>query len=568
MVKPQRTAVTETLENLLLAYVDLKNRLSEADETLRAIRCHEVDALVVADQVYTLQSAERPYRLLIEQMQEGALTVSPDGTIVYCNPRFGDMMGCTYDTAIVQPFTDFVPAADRGRVERILSDGASNYRQGSHRSARDRRPYCACDPHRGAAAVGGRGPRLYRRHRPDGAAAKGRDHRGGAARAVDPGKRGGSGGRVRSTRSHHALQPGGGDAGGRDVTSLMFDSAFPLVFDGNVAIGVSDIDTHLNFPVADALGGKTLTGIPAQLPRAGEPPVYVLVSAGPLHAAVDGKAAPTAQTTVLGCIITMTDITRQKKLEHDLAAASEKDHRIAESLQRSLLLKPMRNQFPGMEIEPFYKAAWDESQLGGDFFDTFALEHGRVALVVGDVSGKGLAAATRTAEIKFTLRAYLREHPDPARALERLNTFLCDSQELDARPFSGFVCITLVVVAPSTGDIAFVSAGMEEPLIVRAGGIAEVVNANGAILGVERAAYRNTLSRVRPGDLLLIMTDGVTEARRGRDLFGYDRLITLAKQASSAETLEGIVQVIVDGAQHFAGGKFQDDVCVLATRFL
>jgi serine phosphatase RsbU (regulator of sigma subunit) len=64
------------------------------------------------------------------------------------------------------------------------------------------------------------------------------------------------------------------------------------------------------------------------------------------------------------------------------------------------------------------------------------------------------------------------------------------------------------------------------------------------------------------------MTDGITEARRERELFGYDRLIAVAKQAASAETLDGTVQVIVDTAQRFAGGKFQDDVCVLATRFL
>src|SRR5436309_11652558 len=76
---------------------DLRSRLEQAEETLRAIRNGEVDALVVSgeegERIYTLQSAETPYRVLVERMQEGALTLSREGIILYCNLRFSQMLG-------------------------------------------------------------------------------------------------------------------------------------------------------------------------------------------------------------------------------------------------------------------------------------------------------------------------------------------------------------------------------------------------------------------------------------------------------------------------------------------
>lgn len=552
--------------------MDTRTRLDEAEETLRAIRGHEVDALVVGDQVYTLQSAERPYRLLVEQMQEGALTVSGDGTIVYCNPRFAGMMQCSYEGVVARQFTDFVAEPHRVRVERMLKAGAASIvKHEFDLLSTSGEPVPAILtvaplPSEGEGHICIVATDLTEQRQKEEIVAAEQLARSileHVAEAV-----------VVCDRRGHIIRCSGAAAqlAGRDVSAMDYHEAFRLNYVGAEV----DEGAKLGFPIDQALAGITLTGIPAELSRAEHETLYVLVSAGPLlgtpqprttTGGADGRER--RRQVVLGCIITMTDISHQKKLEHELAAESEKDHRIAESLQRSLLLKPARYQFPRLEIEPFYKAAWDESQLGGDFFDTFALENDRVALVVGDVSGKGLAAATRTAEIKFTLRAYLREYPEPAHAIERLNVFLCEAQELDNRPFAGFVCITLAVVKPSTGEISFANAGMEEPLIVRANGATDVIDASGPIVGVDKKAEYHTIpGRVCGGDLLLMMTDGVSEARRGGELFGYERIVAIAKQAASAETLEGTVQVIVDGAQRFAGGKFQDDVCVLATRFL
>src|ERR1700755_3177913 len=90
------------------------SRLREAEETLEAIRTGEVDAVVVAgpqgQQVYTLENADRPYRVLVEQMQEGAVTLSEDGIILYCNKRFATLVGEVHNSIIGQSVIEFFAA--------------------------------------------------------------------------------------------------------------------------------------------------------------------------------------------------------------------------------------------------------------------------------------------------------------------------------------------------------------------------------------------------------------------------------------------------------------------------
>lgn len=121
-----RTAKKDDLEHMELA---LRRRLAEAEDTLEAIRAGEVDAVVVngpaGQQVYTLESPEQPFRIFVEQMQEGALTLNADGTIVYCNRFFADMVGCPLEQVRGKPMLHFVAAAD---VDKFLGlfDAAAN----------------------------------------------------------------------------------------------------------------------------------------------------------------------------------------------------------------------------------------------------------------------------------------------------------------------------------------------------------------------------------------------------------------------------------------------------------
>ncbi|MBC8101908.1 MAG: SpoIIE family protein phosphatase [Cytophagales bacterium] len=264
------------------------------------------------------------------------------------------------------------------------------------------------------------------------------------------------------------------------------------------------------------------------------------------------------------------DVSERKLAEAQLALLYEREKKIAQALQQSIVNTPPEDLFPGLHIDAKYEAAWDEASVGGDYLDFFALEKGRVALVVGDVSGKGLAAAARTAEVKYALRAFLRETPDPARALTRLNTLLCDTSRLESSDSGGFpgpghfICLSVAVVAPQTGETIFALAGAEPPLILRASGKTETVTGGGMPVGIDAAeSHLSTTWQLERGDMLLMLTDGITEARQGREFFGYDGFTNAVSGAAPGGSVQQVAKSVLEAARNFAGGKLHDDACLL-----
>ena len=120
--------------NLQEENADLRRRLEEAEEAIRAIRSGAVDAFVAAEaqgnRVYTLESADRPYRLLVEQMQQGAITLNADGAITYCNRRFADLLGRPHERLTGVAFRDFIPPDEQALYESLLQQGRAGAGQG------------------------------------------------------------------------------------------------------------------------------------------------------------------------------------------------------------------------------------------------------------------------------------------------------------------------------------------------------------------------------------------------------------------------------------------------------
>ncbi len=120
-----------TAEQLQTENEALRSKLAEAEETLRAIRSGEVDALVVATatghKIYTLQDADHSYRLFVEEMQEGAVTLSPEGTILYVNRSFASMVGYSLDCLISEAFDRYVDPADLAYIHSILAGTEMSY---------------------------------------------------------------------------------------------------------------------------------------------------------------------------------------------------------------------------------------------------------------------------------------------------------------------------------------------------------------------------------------------------------------------------------------------------------
>ncbi len=261
------------------------------------------------------------------------------------------------------------------------------------------------------------------------------------------------------------------------------------------------------------------------------------------------------------------DVTERREAEAALRAGYERERRISETLQEILLHTPVPEANTNLAIETFYEAASTEAAIGGDFSDVFTYDGGKVALVVGDISGKGLGAATLIAEVKYALRAIMREHFSPKLALARLNDFVCEAQQQGDFGSDNLVVLSLAVFDPETGLLTCLTAGGEPLLLLRADGTADAIGTNGLLLGVQRSAdYAVSETRLDPGDTLLIVTDGLTEARRGGQFFEFESLQAQAVQLLPGETLRGFGQSVIDSVRDWSGGAFQDDVCLLLAR--
>jgi serine phosphatase RsbU (regulator of sigma subunit) len=292
---------------------------------------------------------------------------------------------------------------------------------------------------------------------------------------------------------------------------------------------------------------------------------------------IEDSAAPicNAQGELTGVVLVFRDVTERKLQELAVARVAERERRIAETLQRAMLLAPGQHEFPGLTVVTRYEAAWDDAQIGGDFHDAFPLEDGKVALVVGDVMGKGLPAAARTAEVKYALRVILRDGSDCATALARLNRTLLISDNVAAVNDAAFeddnrmVALVLAVIDPVSGITTVAAAGADAPMIARASGETEIPPAQGVLLGAaQEMEYEAVSLQLNPGDMLLLVTDGVTEAHApGSDLFGQERLVRAYQAAAQSQPdLDATAERIISAAREFAGGTFHDDVCMLLAR--
>jgi sigma-B regulation protein RsbU (phosphoserine phosphatase) len=218
---------------------------------------------------------------------------------------------------------------------------------------------------------------------------------------------------------------------------------------------------------------------------------------------------------------------------------------------------------PGLEAVAHYHFA-SLNEVGGDFYDLFALGDDRWGLFLGDVCGKGAAAATVTSMVRYTMRAAAVYDPDPATVLSTLNAALHEEYERDLGRF----CTAIFGVLSRDGDgfsLTLASGGHPAPLLIRAGGASYQRMPGGPFIGVfEDAVFTASTIRLEPGDTLLLYTDGLIDARTGaaRERFGDEALGAFAAglgDGGAASVVKAIIKLL-DG---FSDG-LDDDVAVLA----
>ena len=247
------------------------------------------------------------------------------------------------------------------------------------------------------------------------------------------------------------------------------------------------------------------------------------------------------------------DSAARQRIETELNVATQIQ---ADMLPRIFPAFPERREFD------IYASMTPAKEVGGDFYDFFLVDEDHLAMVIADVSGKGVPAALFMVIAKTLLKNAVQMGSSPRQALEKVNNQLCENNEAEM-----FVTVWLGVYEISTGHLTAANAGHEYPAIRRAGGRFELFKEpHGFVLaGMENARYREYELEIGVGDTLFLYTDGVTEATDGANtLYGTDRMLAALNRNCQLdpERLLHEVKADLDG---FVGAAPQfDDITMLS----
>jgi sigma-B regulation protein RsbU (phosphoserine phosphatase) len=237
----------------------------------------------------------------------------------------------------------------------------------------------------------------------------------------------------------------------------------------------------------------------------------------------------------------------------------KRDLEIARDIQRAMLPQEMVTG-GGLEAYGFTRPA---NTVGGDFYDVLQMPDGRLVIALGDVSGKGSPAALLMALTLAILRTLVDEGLGPAALAQRLNV-----QVARHAPGSRFVTMFLAVFDPMTGALHYVNAGQNPPILRRVSGALERLTSGGVALGMfELSAYTAGDTWLAPGDVLVLYSDGITEAENKQGVFfdesGLEEVIN-RHWWEDAATLGKAIVTSVEG--HATDTRLADDLTVLAIR--
>ena len=255
-----------------------------------------------------------------------------------------------------------------------------------------------------------------------------------------------------------------------------------------------------------------------------------------------------------------TELENERKEQERIAGELSMAREIQESaLPQSFPAFPDRKEF---DLYAFMTPA---KEVGGDFYDFFLIDSDHLALVIADVSGKGIPAALFMMVSKTLIRNELMTCRDPAKALERVNLQLCDQNSSRM-----FVTVWLAMVEISTGKGVACNAGHENPAFRRMGEKFELLKYKHDIfLGIsKKARYHPREFEMHPGDSLFVYTDGVPEATDASEaMFGEERLANTLNEHPNGNP-EELIRHVHEAVQHFSGDAPQfDDLTMLCFRY-
>jgi serine phosphatase RsbU (regulator of sigma subunit) len=241
----------------------------------------------------------------------------------------------------------------------------------------------------------------------------------------------------------------------------------------------------------------------------------------------------------------------------------EQELSIARQIQLALLPRGL-DSYAHLAVTAVHRPC---HEVGGDYFDVFPIDEDRTAILIADVSGKGLGAALLTTMLQGALSG-MTLGVDPAKVIRQMNLFLCEHGNLGryATMFFGLL--------GRDGRLEYIRAGHPSPMLLRSGAVTELYSGGSFPVGlVEEAEFATVTEQLEPGDTLVLYSDGVTEAENAAGhLFGFDRLgaaLAVDVPATTDLTVDQVQQGVLDALEAFVAGTSQsDDITMLTVRYL
>jgi serine phosphatase RsbU (regulator of sigma subunit) len=256
---------------------------------------------------------------------------------------------------------------------------------------------------------------------------------------------------------------------------------------------------------------------------------------------------------------TALSVAAQAALAVDNARLYQQQKRFADSMQRSLLPRS-RPRTRGLEIGAVYESS-ARLGVGGDVYDYLQIDDDRLAVVLGDVTGHGIDAASDMAMAKFVFRSLARLHPEPAAFLAAANNVVVE--EVGAGKFITMLYLTIDL---AQGEVACASGGHPQPRIVLPDGTVERLDVHGLALGIEAGQPYDELRRpFPPGATVVLFTDGLVEARARTELFGEERIDRVLAERHGLAA-EALAEAVLEECRRFAGGDLRDDCAIVVVR--
>ncbi len=343
----------------------------------------------------------------------------------------------------------------------------------------------------------------------------------------------------------------------RQETSLPIDISpnDPIITYFLSAPGALEIDKlHLDSP---ALQSLKAAGVKISIPLVSQGELVGLLNLGPRLSEQDYSTDDRVLLNSLAIQAAPAIRVAQMVREHQVAAREreriEQELRVARLIQQTLLPKDLP-ALAGWKMARYYQPA---REVGGDFYDFISFDDGRLGLVIGDVTDKGVPAALVMATTRSVLRTVAQRLLSPGNVLERVNNILCSEPKM-------FVTCLYAILDPASGQLLYANAGHDLPYWRHSSGVSEL-RATGMPLGLmPEMSYEEKQVILAPGDLVLFHSDGLVEAHNPHyDMFGFPRLMRLVQECEKDTPL---IDFLLDELSTFTGPEWEqeDDVTLVA----